>query len=62
MNNIVILNFEVEDLKFEMDRIKKLKIGEVSEIMYVNVHMPYWYFNVKDPDGNILEISGKYKE
>lgn len=60
MNNIVIFNFEVEDLKSEYDRIKSLGIGKVSEIMYVNVHMPYYYFNVIDPDGNILEITGKY--
>lgn len=26
-------------------------------MMYVNVHLPYWYFNIKDPDGNILEIA-----
>lgn len=30
----------------------------VSKIMYVNVHMPYYYFNVIDSDGNILEITG----
>ena len=38
-NNIVIFNFEVENLKSEYERIKALNIGEVSEIMYVNVHM-----------------------
>ena len=59
-NNIVIFNFEVEDLKSEYQRIKSLGIGKVSEIMYVNVHMPYYYFNVIDPDGNILEITGNY--
>lgn len=59
-NNIVIFNFEVEDLKREYERIKSLEIGEVSDVMYVNVHMPYYYFNVTDPDGNILEISGNY--
>lgn len=59
-NNIVIFNFEVENLKSEYERIKALNIGAVSEIMYVNVHMPYYYFNVIDPDGNILEITGNY--
>lgn len=59
-NNIVVFNFEANDLKKEYDRLKKLNIGKVSEMMYVNVHMPYWYFNVEDPDGNILEITGKY--
>ena len=56
-NNIIILNFEVENLKSEYDRLKSLNIGEVSQMMYVNVHLPYWYFNIKDPDGNILEIA-----
>lgn len=28
--------------------------------MYVNVHMPY-YFDVIDPDGNILEVTGHYE-
>ena len=44
-NNIIILNFEVEDLKSEHQRIRELGIGKVSEIMYVNVHSPYYYFN-----------------
>ena len=51
----------MEDLKSEHERLKELNIGEVSELMYVNVHMPYWYFNITDPDGNTLEITGKYK-
>lgn len=59
-NNVIILNFEVEDLKSEYERIKSLGIGKVSEIMYVNVHMPYYYFNLIDPDGNVLEITGNY--
>lgn len=59
-NNIVIFNFEVDDLKAEYQRIKGLSIGEVSEILYVNVHMPYYYFNIIDPDGNVLEITGNY--
>lgn len=56
-NNIVVFNFEVDDLKSEYVRLKELDIGEVSEMMYVNVHMPYWYFNITDPDGNTLEIT-----
>lgn len=59
-NNVIILNFEVEDLKAEYERIKGLGIGEVSDMMYVNVHHPYWYFNVIDPDGNVLEVTGHY--
>lgn len=60
-NTIVVFNFETEDLKSEYERIKSLGIGPVSEIMYVNVHMPYYYFNVMDPDGNVLEITGRYE-
>lgn len=60
-NNLVVFNFEVEDLKQEYERLKETNIGEISELMYVNVHMPYWYFNIIDPDGNTLEITGKYE-
>jgi lactoylglutathione lyase len=60
-NNIVVFNFVVEDLKKEYERLKAINIGEVSELMYVNVHMPYWYFIIFDPDGNTLEITGKYE-
>ena len=60
-NNMVVFNFEVDDLKQEYERLKKANIGEISELMYVNVHMPYWYFNIIDPDGNTLEITGKYE-
>ncbi len=60
-NNLVVFNFEVDDLKDEYERLKKANIGEISELMYVNVHRPYWYFNIIDPDGNTLEITGKYE-
>ena len=61
-NNLVVFNFEVDDLKHEYRRLKNLNIGDVSELMYVNVHRPYWYFNIIDPDGNILEITGRYEQ
>lgn len=59
-NNIVIFNFEVDDLRKEYERIKDLSIGEVTEILYVNIFTPYYYFNITDPDGNVLEITGEY--
>lgn len=59
-NDIVVFNFETEDLKKEYQRLKNLNIGEVSDLMYVNVHIPYWYFNITDPDGNVIEITGQY--
>lgn len=55
-NNIVTFNFYTENLKTEYERIKKLKICDVSEMKYVNIVEPYYYFNVSDPDGNVLEI------
>lgn len=60
-NNMVVFNFEVNNLKNEYKRLKSLDIGEISELMYVNMHMPYWYFNITDPDGNICEITGPYE-
>lgn len=60
-NNIVVFNFEVDDLKDEYKKLKNLDVGQISELMYVNVHMPYWYFNIIDPDGNVCEITGTYK-
>ena len=59
-NNTVVFNFCTDDLKAEYERLKALGIGEVSELMYVNVFMPYWYFNITDPDGNVIEITGGY--
>lgn len=60
-NNTVVFNFVVDDLKREYQRLKNMNIGDVSELMYVNIHMPYWYFNIIDPDGNVLEITGRYE-
>lgn len=59
-NNTVVVNFIVDDLGSEYQRLKELNIGHVSDLMYLNVFMPYWYFNITDPDGNIIEITGKY--
>lgn len=61
-NNLVVFNFVVDDLKGEYQRLKSLNIGDVSELMYVNIHRPYWYFNIIDPDGNVLEITGRYEK
>lgn len=58
VNNIITLNFYSKDLKSDYERIKKLKICEVSDIMYVNFTEPYYYFNISDPEGNVIEICG----
>lgn len=57
-NNIITLNFYSNDLKRDYERIKSLKICEVSDIIYVNITEPYYYFNIYDPEGNSIEICG----
>lgn len=58
VNNIITLNFYSNNLKNDYERIKALKICEVSDIMYVNITEPYYYFNIYDPEGNTIEICG----
>lgn len=60
INNIITLNFYTDNLNKEYERIKKLNIGNISEIMYVNITEPYYYFNIFDPEGNTIEIYGNY--
>jgi lactoylglutathione lyase len=59
--NNVVLNIGVDDLTAEYERVKSLGIGVVSEIMYINIAAPYWFFTIYDPDGNCLEITGGYE-
>lgn len=66
-NNInthkVFINLGVEDLKAEYNRIKELGIAvQMTEIRFINVFSPYWYFTFMDPDGNPIEITGGYTE
>ncbi len=58
----VVLNFWVEDLNSEYERLIDLNIGEMTKIFFINVIMPYYCFMIKDPDGNSIEITGEYKE
>lgn len=59
----VFINLGVEDLKEEYNRIKELGIAiQLTEIRFINVFSPYWYFNFMDPDGNPIEITGGYEE
>lgn len=59
--NKFVLNFWVEDLEKERERIINLKISDlVTTVKYVNNVMPYYYFQVADPDGNVIEITGEY--
>ncbi|BEP27833.1 VOC family protein [Helicovermis profundi] len=60
--NNMVLNFYIEDLKEEYERLQTLNIGEITQIMYMNIAMPYYSFVLIDPDGNEIEIAGEYKE
>ena len=55
-----VLNCWVEDLKREYDRLTDLRIGRMTKIE--KVHEGYYYFNIYDPDNNVCEITGGYKE
>lgn len=55
-NNIITLNFYTDNLTEEYKRIENLNICKMSEIMYVNITEPYYYFNIFDPEGNTIEI------
>ena len=50
------LNFCIKDLPAEHIRVKALKIGNVSEIQHVPPN--YYYFQLRDPDSNVIEIAG----
>ncbi|HIZ20154.1 MAG TPA: VOC family protein [Firmicutes bacterium] len=59
----IVINLWTDDLKAEHRRIQDLGIGsELTEIRYINAKTPYWYFCLRDPDGNTIEIAGCYEE
>ncbi len=59
----VFINLGVQDLRAEYNRIKELEIAtQMTEIRYINVFSPYWYFTFMDPDGNPIEVTGNYAE
>ena len=41
-----------------------LLIKQISKIFvrYINARNPYYYFSMKDPDDNTIEITGPYDE
>lgn len=61
-NNIIVLNFYADNLMLEYERLRKTNIKTISKIMYVNISEPYYYFTIKDPDGNEIEIYGNNKD
>jgi lactoylglutathione lyase len=54
-----VLNFWIPDLSAEYERVKSLNIGRITNIIQANSR--YYFFNVYDPDGNVIEITGSYK-
>jgi lactoylglutathione lyase len=58
-NHKFALNLWIKDLEQEHRRIINLHIGPTTEIMHP--HSNYYFFNVIDPDKNIVEITGEYK-
>lgn len=55
-----VLNFSTPDIATEFERIGSLKIGPFTEIEHRNPY--YYFFNLVDPDYNLIEISGEYYE
>ncbi len=59
--NKFVLNFWTEDLRKERKRIIAAGIADiVTSVKYINAGQPYYYFQMKDPDDNIIEITGPY--
>lgn len=56
-----VLNFWVEDLRKEHERLKGLKLSDtLTNIKYVCNVTPYYYFQLTDPDDNVIEVTGAY--
>lgn len=56
-----VINLYSDNLNSEYERNNNLKIGsDITEIKYINAGVPYYYFCLKDPDSNTIEITGDY--
>ena len=55
-----VQNYWVEDLRAEHERVKALRIGEVTEIL--EAYPTYHYFHMRDPDNNVIEVTGSYTQ
>ena len=53
------LNFWITDLLADYERVRSLNIGRMTEIVKGNPH--YYFFNIYDPDRNVIEITGHYE-
>ena len=56
-----VLNFWDEDLRSEYERVKELNLSDnLTNVKYVCNVSPYYYFQLTDPDGNVIEVTGGY--
>lgn len=55
-----VQNYWVEDLRAEHERVKALQIGDVTEIL--EAYPTYHYFHMRDPDNNVIEVTGGYTQ
>jgi len=54
-------NFCADDLRASHERIKSLGLADdLSKIQYFCYVAPYYFFTLTDPDGNMIEVTGKY--
>lgn len=54
-----VQNYWVEDFRAEHERVKALGIGAVTEIL--EAYPTYHYFHIRDPDNNVIEVTGGYQ-
>lgn len=52
------LNLWTKDIHLEHQRVKDLNIGNMTEI--IQKYTNYCFFNLTDPDDNVIEITGGY--
>ena len=58
--NNIVLNFFIDNLAKEYQRLKKLNLAPLSDILFINIAAPYYCFILHDPDGNQIEIAGNH--
>lgn len=57
-----VLNFWTEDLRQEHRRVQGLGCADkLTPVKYVCNVSPYYYFQLSDPDGNVIEVTGEYQ-
>lgn len=57
-NNTIVV-FHSENIQADYERIKNMRINEISDIAELNLMAPYKFFHFKDRDDNMIEV-GQY--